>query len=193
MTITLHLIVEDENDAAIIRAILLKRQLDIRVIDYPPTKSGGGISRLAKEITRHIATAKRKLLENPKGCIAVLHDLDQTRQQENRKLYDDIEQICKRENIVLVIARDELESWLLADAGVCRWLSDEVRPRNWDGETKPNRELDRLMRKHKDKGYEGTERGKVIAAIDGSGDKYSESMRQAIMQLYTAPCMKSQK
>lgn len=185
MTCTLWLIVEDECDGEAIKAILKAKRLDIEVEVKPPAGGSGGISRLARSLNENIRTAKTKMESS--DCIVVLHDWDIQKQQQNRKHYDEIEKICRREAVQLVIAHDELESWLLADEGFCKWLG--IKPKQWDNEPKPSDILRSLLQKHKKLKYQGSDRKKIYNQLDGSGDKYSESMRDAYRRLMQWQCL----
>jgi hypothetical protein len=175
------LIVEDDNDAIVIRAMLKVKQLPWTVEPLKPTGPSGGISRLAKELPRLIQTALRQ--RHAGDCIAVLHDADSLTQL-NRASHDRIRAICDeyQKDVTLVVARDELESWLLADKGICTWL--EKTARNYDEQPKPSEILDRwLHEKSSHMRYAGRYRAEVLKHIEATGDKYSPSMRRAVQQL----------
>ncbi len=129
-------------------------------------------------------------IKHSKDCVAVLHDADEQTEPE-RQLYEKIRLVCERfkKHVVHVIAKDEIEAWLLADEGLCQWLS--IRARNCDGQKRPSDELKRLVQQKKQPmKYQGPDRAKVLAHVDGSGDKYSPSMREALEHLKNAPCVK---
>lgn len=185
MTGTIHLIVEDETDIDVVRAICNARNLNVRVRKYVPTGGSKGISRLAKQLDRLIISAQANR-EEP-DCIAVLHDAD-TMVQQDRILYDQINNICKKYNdVVEIIAKDEIESWLLADGGLCAWLGE--RPRNCDMETKPSERLNRAVKAKTGKDYSGRTRGQVLEKLKGDGDNHSPSLQAALRHLEDAPCL----
>jgi hypothetical protein len=186
MSGTIWLITEDETDAEVVERILEKRGLKVRVKRLG-TRNVGGISRLAGQLARLIATAKAQKQAN--DCIAVLHDEDR-HIQPDRTPYETIATLCKAEHVAFIIARDELEAWLLADSGVCAWL--ESNPANWDGKPKPKEELERRMKK-KDKHlrYQGKGRQQIMNALNGDGDQHSPSMKTALAHLDNAPCMRT--
>lgn len=182
----IHLIVEDENDGKAIRKILEKRRFQVRVRVYQPTGGSGGISRLAKQLEKLVATARANRKRN--DCIAVMHDQDDQTQQRHREDYELIARICTEQEVKLVIPRDELESWFLADTGLCTWLG--IAPRNRDEQRKPSNELRTLLGARNMK-YQGRDRTKVIEKLDGTGDQYSPSMREALRHLENAPCIRN--
>lgn len=185
MSGTIHLIVENKTDADVVRAILKAKQIDVRV-RYLEPPNAGGISRLAKELEALIKTAKAKRKSN--DCIAVLHDADSL-SETNRQNHDKIAAIYEKykSDVVLIIARDELEAWLLADEGLCQWLGEKAK--NCDGEKQPSLRLNRAVKKKTKRGYSGSNRDKVLEKLDGSGDKYSPSMEDAMKHLNNAPCV----
>jgi hypothetical protein len=135
----------------------------------------------------------RKLIQTAKvrksndDCIAVLHDLDQQKQQQYRTHYEEIKKICAEEDVELVIAIDELESWLLADEGLCRWLG--IRPQNRDSKTKPSDQLRFLLQSKKKLKYQGKGRNEVCKHLDGTGDQKSPSMAAAYQRLKEWACL----
>jgi hypothetical protein len=185
MTCTLWLIVEDEHDGEAIKALLTAKRLDIKVKVKQPTGGSGGISRLARSLNENIRTAKAQMKAS--DCIVVLHDWDIQKQQHNRDHYRKIEDICRQEAVQLVIAHDELEAWLLADEGLCKWLG--INPKQWDSEPKPSDTLRSLLQRHKKLKYQGRNRQTVYDQLDGSGDKYSESIRDAYRRLMEWQCL----
>jgi hypothetical protein len=113
---------EDPTDFQVVQALLKAKGLVLRVKRIGDDQ--GGITRLADQLEGLIQeTLKIKPSED---CIAVLYDADEStevKQQAHQK----IQQICERyrQQVVLIVAKDEIESWLLADTGLCTWL--EVR------------------------------------------------------------------
>lgn len=185
MSGTIWLIVEDENDGSVVQIILKKRGIPVAVKILKPSGGTGGISRLAKQLRLLIETAKKQ--KKATDCIAVLHDYDIHSQQQNRQPYQQIEQICKAEMVKHVVAHDELESWMLSDSGLCEWL--EIQTRNWDEQRKPSDELRRMLQDKKKMKYQGADREKVFAKLNGDGDKFSPSMRDALEHLKNATCV----
>lgn len=184
MSGTIHLIVEDKTDGDVVRAILKAKQINVKIRHLNPTKQGG-ISQLAKEIEQLIENAIA--LKKKRDCIVVLHDAD-LQTQDNRNDYEKIKSICNNKKYVVHIqAVDEIESWMLADEGLCKWL--EIKPKNWDKQRKPSDNLKSLVNKKTKRGYSGANRAKVLEKLDGTGDKYSPSMRAAINHLENAPCI----
>lgn len=185
MTGTIHLIVEDETDVDVVRAICNARNLNVRIRMYVPTGGSKGISRLAKQLDPLIISARANRKET--DCIAVLHDAD-TLVQQNRRLYDQIKDICqKHDDVAEIIAKDEIESWLLADGGLCAWLGE--RPRNCDMERQPSERLNRAVKAKTGKDYSGRMRGQVLGKLKGNGDDHSLSLRAALSYLENATCL----
>lgn len=183
----LWLIVEGENDYDVVRHILKQRGISATVRRLDPTGNSGGISRLAAQLERLIATARQhRLYNNATDCIAVLHDQDMGESYQIH--HDRIRTICKREHIKQAVARDELESWLLADSGLCTWLG--IEPGNWDEQPRPSAVLASRL---KDKGqrYQGLHRTRINEHLSGDGDAHSPSMRAALQLLSDAPCTRT--
>lgn len=187
MNATIWLIAEDESDYRLLRHLIRRKGFDIRVKRQGLLGGSGGISRLAHQLPRLIAHLQAK--KQPGDCIAVFHDAD-TNTQADRSTYTRIRQECDRHaDVSLIVAHDEIESWLLADAGLCKWLHQN--PRNRDNEAKPSDTLKSLlMRQHKLK-YQGPSREKVWQHLDATGDQHSPSMQDALSKLEKAPCMKN--
>lgn len=185
---TIWLIVEDDTDAEVVKAILSAKGVAVSVNHRTPSSKTPGISQLAKEIDKLINDVISAKHSN--DCIAVLHDADEQSEPE-RRLYEKIRVVCERfrKHVVHVIATDEIEAWLLADEGLCQWLG--IKARNCDMQRRPSDELKRLVQQKKQPlKYQGPGRDKVLAHLDGSGDKYSPSMREALEHLQDAPCVK---
>lgn len=145
MSSTVWLICEDESDYRIFRGIVDKRKIPVTV---KWLKSSGGLNRLAAELDQLIRVAQSRKIERSSSndCIVVLHDADE-QTQPDRRVYKQIEAICKRysQDVIHMVARDELESWLLADEGISRWL--QMKPQNWGGKKRPSDELNNLLKK----------------------------------------------
>lgn len=179
------LICEDESDAPVIQNLLKAHGYEVTVKELPPTGGRGGISRLAAQIDRLIATARAKVAGNPNACFAVFHDADQ--QTEAHKQHQEkIEQVCKFEGVKRIVAFDELEAWLLADTGVCKWLGCE--PGNHDSLRKPSDRLDTYLKKA-GKGKLDS-RSRLNASKQASGDSRSPSLKKELKHLDGAPCVR---
>ena len=186
MSGTIYLIMESEKDVDVVRAILKARNITVRVEPlYPTGRKEIGVSRLAKELERLIAEAIAE--RQPGNCIAVLHDADEFEQVPHRGDYQRIQSICQkhRREVVPIIADDELESWLLADEGICRWLG--IKAENQDSRQKPKEYLNSLVKDKTGKRYQGANRSKVLDHIDGN--THSPSLQQALKHLDNAPCV----
>ena len=179
------LITEDENDSIVIQKLLDAHKIHVEV-DWQKT-TGGGISRLVAEVEKLIQTAKKR--KDRKDCIAVLHDWDEHKQPD-RRIYDQIKTICYqyRRDAVLVIARQSIEAWLLADSGICDWLG--IRPKNWDESRDPKSELNRHLKKiDKKLKFPGRYTESILSHAHGDGYIHSPSMRAALKHLDDAPCI----
>lgn len=187
MSGTIWLIVEGQNDADIVKAILRKKYPNVRVSPlYPP--GNPSLAQLAKHIEKLI----RQAISNRKrgDCIAVLHDKDSLSDTEQNH-HSQIEKICQQygKAVKHILAADEIESWLLADSGLCAWLS-KIKPDNWDNRKKPSEELaSRLKRSGVE--YRIQNLSKILRYVDGSGDQHSPSLREALAHLHNAPCTKT--
>jgi hypothetical protein len=121
----------------------------------------------------------------PEDCLVVLHDADELTQPD-RTLYQKIKLTCAAyPGVIHIVAKDEIESWLLADDGLCKRL--EIKPRNWDEVSKPKAELKRLLDKQRINYPSPT----VYKELNGTGDQFSPSMRQAFKQLRERGCLES--
>jgi hypothetical protein len=188
MSQRLWLIVEDENDGVVVRHLLAKKGFALSIEVITATGGSGGISRLAAQLSQLIKTIQaNKRFDRQGDCIAVLHDHDEQTQQQNRKLYEDIEKVCAAQGIKRAVAIDELEAWMLADSGLCTWL--EITPRNCDAIQKPSDQLRSHLSK-KNLKYQGKTRADVVSKLVGDGDRHSPSMREALKLFDDAPCLK---
>ncbi|MCI0709826.1 MAG: hypothetical protein L0154_06655 [Chloroflexi bacterium] len=104
MTGTIFLIVEDQTDADIVRALLKAKDVDVKITPLLPSGGSGGLSPLAKDLEKLMKTAIAR--HNSGDCIAVLHDAD-LNIEPTRNLYDKIKDICDRYNndVVPVLAK----------------------------------------------------------------------------------------
>lgn len=114
------LIVEDDSDG---RALsLLIKTLNVRaVIDWLPANGIGNIQRNGRRL---VALARDRA--GRRGCVAVIIDGDRKTIATDEP-HRSIARECRVGKVALVVARESLEAWMLADAGICAWL--EVPPR----------------------------------------------------------------
>lgn len=114
------LIVEDDSDGRALSFLI--RTLNARAtVDWLPANGIGNIDRNGRRL---IGLAKDRATRH--GCVAVIIDGDRKnvgRDEPHRS----IARQCRAGGIPLLIARESLEAWMLADAGICQWL--EVTPR----------------------------------------------------------------
>src|SRR5688572_28717415 len=136
MISTLWLIVEGQMDFAVAKAIVHKHYPQLRMKELIPTGKPPNLSRLSAQLNDLIRQALDYYREG--DCIAVLHDTDLLTRPHHRKDYENIRDVCRqyKDKVYLVKAVDELESWLLADRGLCQWLG--IKPRNCDTLAQPS-------------------------------------------------------
>jgi len=186
MASTIWLIIEGQNDGDIVRAILKCKYPQVRVSPLFPTGQAPNLSRLAAQIDKLIqqALVNRK----PGDCIAVLHDADHLSRPTGRDDYKRIKNVCEqhRQDVHLVLAKDEIESWLLADTGFCQWLKIEAK--NWDEIKQPSLRLASLLDKTGKPRYRLNNLSKLLSYLDGNS--HSPSLQVALGYLENAPCIK---
>lgn len=190
MSRKIYLIAESREDANVIQALVQAKGFSIRIEWLRLTGGSGGIDRMLAQLEDLIEAALE--VKDEQDCIAVCHDKDLLTKPERRKqVHDKIDALCAgnryRPHVYLIIPDDAIESWLLADHGLCHWL--EEKPQNWDGQPDPKAEFKRRLDKKHLK-WQGADRAKVLAHLDGSGDKKSPSMQAALTHLVNAPCAK---
>jgi hypothetical protein len=194
MSGTIWLIAESRNDGEIARTIIRRKYPHVRVAVTMAPGKNPNISRLAQHIEGLIKQAMKRRKRG--DCIAVLHDADlQTRSnEEDRKDYDRIREVCEseeyRRHVVLVIAHDEIEAWLLADFGLCQWLN--TRPRNWDEQRQPSETLKSLLDKANKPKYREENLPGILTHLDGTADQHSPSLQAALRHLDDAPCVRQE-
>jgi len=181
----IYLIVEDATDCELIRAILSAKKISVQVKPIISPGKTGGISRLSSKIDDLIRDAKTRLKEH--DCIAVLYDADQ-HTDPNQTHQKKIVESCKQHKIKHIPAQDEVEAWVLADSGVCKWLNQKQK--NWDEARKPKDTLDTWLKNNRKPSYYSGGRQDVLKNLVGDGDKYSDSMRAALKLLEGAACLK---
>jgi len=180
MSGTIWLITEDENDYKIVKYIVEEKlKLPIKVRWRSPTVFG--ISRLAAQLRTLIKETRKLVSEN--DCIVVLHDEDVN--EKTRTIYDRIRKTCQDERVSLIIAKDEIEAWLLSDSGVSKWLKRRVK--TWNNEPKPSDKLKSLMNEHYRLPYP-RELDKLLVEVVGDGT--NGSFQDALRKLHNAPCVK---
>ncbi len=92
------------------------------LIDWLPANGIGNIKRNGPKL---IELARDRAGE--RGCVAVIVDgdgRDPARDDPHRA----IDQACRAGQVPLVIAREAMEAWFLADEAVCVWLGVRVEP-----------------------------------------------------------------
>jgi hypothetical protein len=182
MSGTIWLITEDENDYKIVRAVIQKLNLSVNIKWLSPSGKTPGLSRLAAELNQLIAEAQKRKTGN--DCIVVLHDRD-IHKQPIRKNYDHIQQVCQKHQVKLIIAKDEIEAWLLSDSGICKWLKEPVK--TWNGDSRPSDYLASALHKQYRLKYP-RHLDKVLLHL--AADGINESFQDGLAQLLKAPCVK---
>jgi hypothetical protein len=183
MSDTIWLITEDENDYKIVRCIIEEKlKLPIKVKWRSPSGKTPGLSRLAVELKQLIADARK--LRSGNDCIAVLHDED-IHYQPRRDNYNRIRNICESEGVSLIVAKDEVEAWLLSDSGVSAWLNKRVK--TWNNDPKPSDDLKSLMNSQYRLRYP-RDLDRLLERLKGDGR--NQSFQDALTELYNGPCMK---
>jgi hypothetical protein len=188
MTRTMWLLTEDVSTYKVIQALF--RAKGYAEVQIKLRGSARDLSTLAKEIRALLKEAKR--LKHRNDCIVAIHDADLLVRLD-RKSYDDIKRVCELEenqDVLYVLAHDEIESWLLADAGLCKWLGE--KPRNRDEERQPSLILNSLLKARKGKvRWNERYQDEILKWVDGTGDapNRSPSMRSAFEQLVELSCM----
>ena len=178
----IYLITESQNDIKVAKAFLETRTSTFQIVPRTKSDNPGGISRLAIELKTTLESAMREAKRG--DCIIVLHD-DDLHTQPDRQHYDKIRQICQQhKGAIHLVAKDEIEAWLLADSGVCAWLG--VKPQNRDGDRRPSDDLNTLVKKKTGKDHTGTTRDEVLKHV--SGECLSPSFQAAIAHLDTPAC-----
>lgn len=186
---TMWLIVEGDSDPKVIRRILEQKKIVVRVEPIFPELGGRGISLLAQNLETLIEYVLQR--KKPVDCIVVFHDMDETTNLY-RKHYETIDSICASEKyraeVTLITAKDEIEAWLLADEGLCKWL--RVKPnKKCDSIKKPSQKLNELIRKRQDRmQWNSRYWDDILKHLDATGDKLSPSMRAALRRLRELPC-----
>jgi hypothetical protein len=181
MTGTIWLITEDESDYEVVVHILRAKGFRVRVERLKLEGKSGGISRLAAQLELLIEAALER--KGPHDCVVVLHDQDET--EPDRSHYDSIATACKGQPVYHLVAKDEIEAWLLADKGLADWL--KIKYQNWDTKAKPSDELQRLIRKsHPKMHYRGAYRTQILAKM--TGENKSLVLEKTIAYLENAPC-----
>lgn len=184
----IYLFCEDKTDGIVIQKLLVAKGFNIDVQIRPPTGGKGGISRLARDLPRLIASERPNVKKfGKRACMVVLHDADWTTDPdgENQKK---IKEICTKEKIKLIVANDELESWLLADSRVSKWLGQKAR--NFDNDKRSSDTLNKWLKDANKPRLDGYMKEQIASRAKGDGDKFSPSMKAAIEQLKNAPCSK---
>jgi hypothetical protein len=182
MSKVLGLICEDKTDYDVFKTILSKRYPQLTIVYRKTTQTG--INRLVEELENLVRDLQK---EYPHlSCIAVLHDADKL-SEPNREKYKRLKAKCEKLKAIELVARDELEAWLLADSGVCQWL--DIPTRNYDTQRKPSEYIHSEMKRKKQMSYQGINRQKLIQQIAGDGDERSPSMKKALVDLQKHNCL----
>lgn len=185
MTGTIWLLVESKSDAQIATKLIHVHFPNVGV-EYLLPSGQPSLSTLDRDLADLVTLARRGTPRRPFGpndCIVVLHDDDHS--QPERRHYTSIADKCAQYGIVEVVAKDEIEAWLLSDTGVCRWLGARRVTCNTD--TRPSDRLKSLMNDRKQQRYPGR-LDQLLPKI--TGDSNNLSFQSALDQLKNSPCIK---
>jgi hypothetical protein len=179
----IYLIAEDKTGEQVFRAIIQKRGVNA---DVRFRGKAEGVVPLAEELKELIDTVLHE--KSGKDCIVVLHDTDDS-VQTYREHYKQIALICDQyqEHVTRLEAVQEIEAWLLADSGLCKWLN--IKPKASDYLKRPSDRLRSLI--HERPGslkWNRNDQPKILQNISATGDEFSESMRIAMKILLQLPC-----
>ena len=183
MNRTLWLIAEDRKGAEITARILKIKYPTLQV----QVRFAKGVSDLAQKLEGFIKLAQSQ--RKPEDCIAVLHDADEYTLPHERHDHDAIAKVCLQyvDDVIHLTAHDEIESWLLADGGICNWLKQ--KPANYDDQKLPSKILAGWLDKAKKGRYREVDLPNILRHVDGSADTHSQSLRRALTDLTDAGCM----
>jgi hypothetical protein len=127
---TVVAIVEDESDGVSLRQLLTCSRPEV-TFDWLPANGIGNIKRRCPQLIR-LALDR---IRDRRGCVAVVIDGD--RQDESRdEPHRSIARACADHGVALLVCREALEAWFLADPGCCRWLGIPLPDRS-DGIADP--------------------------------------------------------
>lgn len=185
MTGTIWLLVESKSDAQIVTKLIHVHFPNVGV-KYLLPSGQPSISTLDRDLADLVTLARRGQSHRPFGsndCIVVLHDDDHS--QPDRRHYTSIADKCAKYGIVEVVAKDEIEAWLLSDSGVCGWL--KTRCEHCNTETRPSARLKSLMNRQKNLRYPGR-LDQLLPNV--TGDSHNQSFQSALIQLHYSPCVK---
>lgn len=185
MTGTIWLLVESKYDAQIATKLIHIHHPNVGV-EYLVPSGQPSLSTLDRDLTDLVTFARRGKPQRPFGpndCIVVLHDDDHS--QPDRRHYTSITNKCAAHGIVEIVAKDEIEAWLLSDTGVCGWLG--TRRQTCNTVTRPSDRLKSLMNSTKSLRYPGR-LDRLLPEING--DSNNLSFQSALSQLHDSPCIK---
>jgi hypothetical protein len=180
---TIWLITEGRAEAEIVTAIVKRHLPRLRVERLHAPGKNPNLSLLASHLEALIETARERRRQG--DCIVVLHDAD-FHTRVDRADYERIARICKAfaREVRHVIAKDEIEAWLLADEGFCMWLG--VPAKNWDEQKQPSETLRSLLDKRGKPRYRLDNLSKIL--IEVNGVTKSPTLQKELDYLNTASC-----
>lgn len=182
---TIHLIAEDQTGYFVFDTIIRKKGIKAVVELVAKPKN---LSDLGSKIEALIRLAIDR--KKGKDCIIVLHDTDDS-VETNRKHYERIAQACEKyqDDVTRLPAVQEIEAWLLADSGLCKWL--RIKPRPSDHVSRPSDRLRTLINDKTGKQMWNEQyQPKILENMDATGDQpgRSQSMQAAMNVLLKLPC-----
>ncbi|MHB8629985.1 MAG: hypothetical protein ACYDBJ_27090 [Aggregatilineales bacterium] len=179
----IYLLAEDQTGYFVFQAIVRERKINAIV---RLRGAAEGVSLLANEVEELILLILKE--KSSKDCIVVLHDTDDS-VQPYREDYDKIVRICEKykDHVTRLEAIQEIESWLLADEGLCKWL--DVKPKASDSLKRPSDQLKTLVKARPGNWkWDKKHQPRILENMSANGDRLSESMRLAIQTLLQLPC-----
>jgi len=103
--------------------------------------------------------------------------------EANNKVYDSIKRKCEKEGLIEIVARDELEAWLLSDSKLCDWL--DIKLETWNGKKRPSEKLAKHLDDKKRIVYP-RDYDRILPYL--AADGINESFQDALKTLKTLPC-----
>lgn len=181
------LISESKQDSKIIAHLFKLKFPKIHIRHLELSKGSEGITKLDKELLDRVTLARKSIVPRPfnpkKDCIVVVHD-DDKMVEASTKVYESLKQKCEQEGLIEIIARDELEAWLLSDSKLCDWL--DIKREAWNGKKRPSETLAKHLDDKKRLVYP-RDCEKILPHLKGDGT--NKSFQEALKRLETLPCV----
>lgn len=143
----LVVIVEDDSDGRVLGSLAAKMKLPVTV-DWLPANGIGNIKRNAGRL---IGLAQSRV-EPAAGCVAVVIDRDRKDPKVDEP-HRTIAEECASSRVPLVVCREAMEAWFLADPGCCAWLGIKMPSRS-DTITDPKARVSQAFLKKTRRSYQ---------------------------------------